>query len=208
MIVHDLTLGTTLGNLGYTKFDFPKPVFHGDTLRAESTIMDKRESKSRTDSGIVFFEHRGLNQRDELVHIAHRAGLMLLRPRRVGGPGYCQVISRSIASGYLRSAWERYSSMWVRIHRSASSASPFRIASRISVWVRSTACRRRTEYSMPWAAPLRSIDPTMTSMRKPNSELPDAQAMVSWKRSLDVDVLDVRFHVGHALLRARPSAPA
>jgi acyl dehydratase len=80
MIVHDLTLGTTLGNLGYTKFDFPKPVFAGDTLRAETTILNKRESKSRTDSGIVFFEHRGINQRDEMVHIAHRAGLMLKRP--------------------------------------------------------------------------------------------------------------------------------
>jgi acyl dehydratase len=80
MIVADLTLRTTLGNLGYTKFDFPNPVFHGDTLRAESTIMDKRESKSRQDSGIVFFEHRGINQRDEIVHIAHRAGLMLKRP--------------------------------------------------------------------------------------------------------------------------------
>ncbi|GGD06711.1 MaoC family dehydratase [Nocardioides daphniae] len=80
MIVYDLTMGTTLGNLGYTKFDFPKPVFHGDTLRAETTILGKRESKSRTDSGIVTFEHRGYNQRDEVVHIAHRAGLMLKRP--------------------------------------------------------------------------------------------------------------------------------
>ena len=44
MIVYDLTMGTTLGNLGYTKFDFPNPVFHGDTLRAETTILDKRES--------------------------------------------------------------------------------------------------------------------------------------------------------------------
>lgn len=81
MIVSDLTLGTTLGNLGYTKFDFPKPVFHGDTIRAESTILDKRESKSRNDSGIVYFEHRGINQRNEIVHIAHRAGLMLKRPK-------------------------------------------------------------------------------------------------------------------------------
>jgi acyl dehydratase len=80
MIVNDLVLRTSLGNLGYTKFDFPKPVFHGDTLRAETTILDKRESKSRTDSGIVYFEHRGLNQRDEVVHIAHRAGLMMVRP--------------------------------------------------------------------------------------------------------------------------------
>lgn len=81
MIVHDLTLGTTLGNLGYTRFDFPNPVFHGDTLRAESTILDKRESNSRHDSGIVYFEHRGVNQRDEVVHIAHRAGLMMKRPQ-------------------------------------------------------------------------------------------------------------------------------
>ena len=78
--VHDTTLGTTVGNLGMTETSFPNPVFHGDTLRAESTILDKRESKSRTDSGIVYFEHRGYNQRDEVVHIAHRAGLMLKRP--------------------------------------------------------------------------------------------------------------------------------
>jgi acyl dehydratase len=87
MLVPDLTLGTTLGNLGYTKFDFPKPVFHGDTLRAESTILDKRESRSRKDSGIVYFEHRGLNQHDEIVHIAHRAGLMLKRGFDMSGEG-------------------------------------------------------------------------------------------------------------------------
>ncbi|WP_026928349.1 MaoC family dehydratase [Granulicoccus phenolivorans] len=80
MIVNDLTLGTTIGNLGYTKFDFPKPVFHGDTLRAETTIQDKRESKKWPNAGIVFFEHLGINQRGEVVHIAHRAGLMLKRP--------------------------------------------------------------------------------------------------------------------------------
>lgn len=48
MIVPDLTLGTTLGNLDYTRFDFPKPVLHGDTLRADSTILDKRELSFRT----------------------------------------------------------------------------------------------------------------------------------------------------------------
>jgi len=87
MIVPDLTMGTTLGNLGYTKFDFPKPVFHGDTIRAETTILDKRESKSRKDSGIVHFEHRGLNQRDEVVHVAHRAGLMLKLGFDMSGSG-------------------------------------------------------------------------------------------------------------------------
>ncbi|MEK9726399.1 MAG: MaoC family dehydratase, partial [Rhodospirillaceae bacterium] len=65
--VGDTTLGTTLGNLGMTEVRFKNPVFHGDTLCAVTVIKDKRESKSRTDSGIVTFEHFGFNQRDEEV---------------------------------------------------------------------------------------------------------------------------------------------
>jgi acyl dehydratase len=78
--VPELTMGTTLGNLGYDKITFPRPVFHGDTLRGETTIIDKRASKSRTDSGIVWFEHRGYNQRDELVCTCLRVGLMMTKP--------------------------------------------------------------------------------------------------------------------------------
>jgi acyl dehydratase len=78
--VPELTMGTTLGNLGYEKISFPHPVFHGDTLRGETTILSKRESKSRTDSGIVWFEHRGYNQDDVLVMTCMRAGLMLRKP--------------------------------------------------------------------------------------------------------------------------------
>lgn len=78
--VPELTMGTTLGNLGYDKIKFPHPVFHGDTLRGETTILDKRESSSRTDSGIVWFEHIGLNQRDEVVVEMTRVGLMAKRP--------------------------------------------------------------------------------------------------------------------------------
>lgn len=78
--VPELTMGTTLGNLGYDKVKFPNPVFHGDTLRGETTILDKRESSSRTDSGIVWFEHIGLNQRDEVVVEMTRVGLMAKRP--------------------------------------------------------------------------------------------------------------------------------
>jgi acyl dehydratase len=59
---------------------FPNPVFHGDTLRAESTILRKRESKSRSDAGIVWFEHRGYNQHDELIHLCHRAGMIMKKP--------------------------------------------------------------------------------------------------------------------------------
>jgi acyl dehydratase len=78
--VPDTTQGTTLGNLGFQETTFPKPVFHGDTIRVRTEIIDKRESKSRNDSGIVFFRHQGINQRDEVVCDCRRAGLMLKRP--------------------------------------------------------------------------------------------------------------------------------
>jgi acyl dehydratase len=78
--VPELTMGTTLGNLGYEEVRFPNPVFHGDTLRGETTVLDKRLSKSRTDSGIVYFEHVGYNQRGEVVCTCKRAGLMMRAP--------------------------------------------------------------------------------------------------------------------------------
>ena len=78
--VPDTTFGTTLGNLGYEKVEFPAPVFHGDTLRGETTILKKRLSKSRDDAGIVWCEHRGYNQRDEVVCRVERVGMMMLAP--------------------------------------------------------------------------------------------------------------------------------
>ncbi len=78
--VTELTLGTTLGNLGMTDIAFPRPVFHGDTIRARTTVLDKRISKSRNDSGIVNFLHEGFNQRDELVATVKRTALMAVRP--------------------------------------------------------------------------------------------------------------------------------
>ena len=78
--VGDTTLGTTVGNLGFDKIEFPKPVFHGDTLYVETEIMDKRESRSRPNDGVVFFEHRATNQREELVARIRRAGLMRKKP--------------------------------------------------------------------------------------------------------------------------------
>jgi acyl dehydratase len=74
--VGDTTLGTTIANLGFDKIEFPKPVFHGDTLYIETEVMEKRDSRSRPDSGIVFFEHRAMNQRQELVARIRRAALM------------------------------------------------------------------------------------------------------------------------------------
>jgi acyl dehydratase len=75
--VADTILGTTLGNLGFEEVRFPNPVFHGDTIRAETEIISKRESRSRTDSGIVVFQHDGYNQREEIVCVCKRAALML-----------------------------------------------------------------------------------------------------------------------------------
>ena len=75
--VGELTLGTTVGNLGFEKVEFPKPVFIGDTLYAETEVIDKRESKSRPNWGIVNFEHRAVNQRGEIVARCRRAAMML-----------------------------------------------------------------------------------------------------------------------------------
>ena len=80
MSVGDTTLGTTIANLGMTEVRFPKPVFHGDTIRARTTVLSLRRSRSRPDSGIVEFEHQGLNQKGEVVAICRRAALMKVRP--------------------------------------------------------------------------------------------------------------------------------
>ncbi|MGW1991451.1 MaoC family dehydratase [Embleya sp. NPDC001921] len=77
--VADLTLGTTLGNLGFEDVSFPRPVFIGDTLRVESEVLEKRLSKSRPDAGIVRLEHRAYNQDGDLVCSMRRAALMRRR---------------------------------------------------------------------------------------------------------------------------------
>ena len=78
--VNDTTIGTTLGNLGMTDVRFPKPVFHGDTLKVRTRVVANRESKSRPDAGIVTFEHTALNQRDEVVAVCTRQALMRRKP--------------------------------------------------------------------------------------------------------------------------------
>jgi acyl dehydratase len=80
MTVNDTTLGTTVANLGMTDVKFPKPVFHGDTLRARTKVLSVRPSRSRPDAGLVEFEHVALNQRDEIVASCRRTGLMKRRP--------------------------------------------------------------------------------------------------------------------------------
>jgi acyl dehydratase len=78
--VYDTTYGTTLGNLGWEEVRFPRPVLIGDTLRAATTVISTRASQSRPEAGIVVFEHRAFNQRDEEVASCRRSGLMMKRP--------------------------------------------------------------------------------------------------------------------------------
>jgi acyl dehydratase len=78
--VYELTLGTIVAQLGMTDVGFPAPVFAGDTIRVETEVVEARPSKSRPDAGIVVFEHRAHNQRDELVCRCRRTGLMHRRP--------------------------------------------------------------------------------------------------------------------------------
>jgi acyl dehydratase len=78
--VGDTTLGTTMGNLGLDEVRFPAPVFHGDTVHAETEVVSRRESASRPNAGLVVFEHRGYNQRNELVARIRRTALMLKQP--------------------------------------------------------------------------------------------------------------------------------
>jgi len=78
--VHETTLGTTVANLGFREVVFPKPLFHGDTLRVETEVLEARESKSRPAQGVVTFEHRAFNQDDVLVCRAVRDALMHKRP--------------------------------------------------------------------------------------------------------------------------------
>ena len=103
--VAQLTQGTIVGNLGFSDVAFPKPLFHGDTLYAETEVTDKRESKSRPGEGIVTFSHVGRNQHGDVVATASRKTMVRKRPAERGlmalgtrpGPAGCSArpIARS-----------------------------------------------------------------------------------------------------------------
>ena len=78
--VGDTTAGTLVANLGYDELRMPKPVFIGDTLRAQTEVIELRPSKSRPGQGIVTWAHRMLNQRDEVVCECRRSALLKSRP--------------------------------------------------------------------------------------------------------------------------------
>ncbi len=78
--VGETTLGTTVANLGWDEVRFPAPLFHGDTIRVESEVLELRESKSRPDNGIVIFHHRAYKQDGTLVAECKRTALMHRMP--------------------------------------------------------------------------------------------------------------------------------
>ena len=78
LTVTDLTEGTILANLSYEKVVHPNPVFHGDTLYAESEVLDKRLSQSRPNVGIVRLKHIG-RKADGTVVIELERTVMFLR---------------------------------------------------------------------------------------------------------------------------------
>jgi acyl dehydratase len=80
MSVPECTHGTTVANLGFSEVSFPKPVYPGDTLRAETEVLDRRDSRTRPNQGIVTFRHVAYNQRGEEVCRATRQALMKRRP--------------------------------------------------------------------------------------------------------------------------------
>ncbi|MGY4101085.1 MaoC family dehydratase [Nocardia sp. R16R-3T] len=79
--VAQLTQGTIVANLGFSEIAFPKPLFHGDTMYAETVVTDKRESKSRPGEGIVTFSHTARNQHGDIVATAVRKTLVRKEPR-------------------------------------------------------------------------------------------------------------------------------
>ena len=75
MSVRD-TSGKAIANLEYERITHDGPVFQGDTIYAESEVLEVRESKSRPDRGIVYIESRAFNQRDERVLTIRRRFLV------------------------------------------------------------------------------------------------------------------------------------
>src|SRR5690349_14605409 len=76
----DMTVGTTIANLGMTDVRFPHPLCEGDTIHCTTEVLSKRKSKSRPGAGIVEFNHKAFNQNDKLVAECKRNAFIVKRP--------------------------------------------------------------------------------------------------------------------------------
>ena len=97
--VGQVTQGTIVANLGFREVEFPKPLFHGDTLYAETEVVEKRLSASRPGQGVVTLEHRGLNQDGVLVARAVRTALFWTRAAHEAAPDGDASPDRGLAPG-------------------------------------------------------------------------------------------------------------
>ncbi|MFN3330912.1 MAG: MaoC family dehydratase [Caldilinea sp.] len=80
--VPDLTEGTLVANLGYERVVHPHPMFHGDTLYMTTEVLEKRDSRSRPNQGIVRFRHVGRNQNGVVVIEFERTALLWKRAQK------------------------------------------------------------------------------------------------------------------------------
>src|SRR3990170_790352 len=80
LTVPELSEGTIVANLSYEKVVHPNPVFHGDTISVETEVLEKRESRSKPDRGLVRFRHVGRKQDGTVVIEVERTALFLKRP--------------------------------------------------------------------------------------------------------------------------------
>ena len=85
MTVRDLS-ENAIANLEYESIRQTAPTFHGDTLYAESEILELTPSSSKADRGVVYVETRGVNQKGEVVLTLRRRVLVARRP--LGGQGH------------------------------------------------------------------------------------------------------------------------
>ena len=78
--VSDITEGTVLANLGYDKVFHPHPVFYGDTIYVETEVLEKRESRSHPDCGIVRLKHTGRKPDGTVVVELERTAMFFKKP--------------------------------------------------------------------------------------------------------------------------------
>ncbi len=79
LTVPELTEGTVIANLGYEHVQHPNPVYHGDTIYVETEVLEKRESKSKPDRGVIRFKHTGRKPDGTVVVELERSVLFLKR---------------------------------------------------------------------------------------------------------------------------------
>jgi acyl dehydratase len=75
------TSGKAIANLGFESVNFETPLFVGDSLYGESEVLEKRESSSKPDRGVIAIETRGFNQARERIIVLRRR---FLAPKRNG----------------------------------------------------------------------------------------------------------------------------